>query len=51
MQVKYEKFIAFFGDDPSNFSLNCYEEFEKYEAEKVLEFGCGSHKNCIPQAR
>ena len=38
---------SFFGDDPSNFGLECYEEFKKHRVQKILELGCGQGRDTI----
>ena len=38
---------SFFGDDPSNFGLECYEEFKKHGVKKILELGCGQGRDTI----
>ncbi|MGA8484904.1 MAG: hypothetical protein WB706_10975, partial [Nitrososphaeraceae archaeon] len=37
----YSSDASFFGDVPSNFGLNCHEEFKKHVVRKLLELGCG----------
>ena len=41
----YAHDASFFGDDPSNFGLECYKEFEKHGAKKIL--GCGQGRDTI----
>ena len=36
---------SFFGDVPSNFGLNCHEEFKKQGVKKLLELGCGQGRD------
>ena len=43
----YSDDSSFFGDDPSNFGLNCYEEFKKHGIKKILELGCGQGRDTI----
>lgn len=43
----YSKDASFFGDDPSNFALDCYEEFKKNGVKQVLELGCGQGRDSI----
>jgi len=38
---------SFFGDAPSNFALDCYEEFKKHRVKKILELGCGQGRDSI----
>jgi SAM-dependent methyltransferase len=38
---------SFFGDDPSNFGLECYEEFKKHRVQKIVELGCGQGRDTI----
>ena len=38
---------SFFGDDPSNFGLECYKEFKKHGVNKILELGCGQGRDAI----
>ena len=35
----YRSDASFFADGPSNFALDCYEEFKKHEVERILEKG------------
>ena len=37
----YRSDASFFGDYPSNFGLNCHEEFKKHGVKKLLNLGCG----------
>jgi SAM-dependent methyltransferase len=39
--------VSFFGDDPSNFGLECYEEFKKHRVQKIVELGCGQGRDTI----
>ena len=43
----YRSDSSFFGDDPSNFGLNCYEEFKQHGVKKILELGCGQGRDTI----
>ncbi len=43
----YSDDSSFFGDDPSNFGLNCYEEFKQHGVKKILELGCGQGRDTI----
>ena len=38
---------SFFGDDPSNFALECYKELKKHGAKKILDLGCGQGRDTI----
>jgi hypothetical protein len=37
----YSSDSAFFGEEPSNFALICYEYFNKHRVKRLLELGCG----------
>ena len=41
----YSSDASFFGDVPSNFGLNCHEEFKKHVVKKLLELGCGQGRD------
>jgi SAM-dependent methyltransferase len=41
----YRNDASFFGDVPSNFGLNCQEEFKKHGVKKLLELGCGQGRD------
>jgi SAM-dependent methyltransferase len=41
----YSSDASFFGDVPSNFGLNCHEEFKKHGVKKLLELGCGQGRD------
>jgi SAM-dependent methyltransferase len=41
----YSSDASFFGDLPSNFGLNCHEEFKKQGVKKLLELGCGQGRD------
>ena len=43
----YSKDSSFFGDEPSNFALMCYEDFVKHKVQKVLELGCGQGRDSL----
>jgi cyclopropane fatty-acyl-phospholipid synthase-like methyltransferase len=43
----YSSDSSFFGEDQSNFGLDCYEEFKKHEVKNVLELGCGQGRDTI----
>lgn len=43
----YGSDASFFGDGPSNFGLDCYEEFKKQGVKKILELGCGQGRDTI----
>ena len=43
----YSKDASFFGNDPSNFGLDCQEEFKKNKAKQILELGCGQGRDTI----
>ena len=34
-------------DGPSNFALDCYEEFKKHGVKRILELGCGQGRDTI----
>jgi hypothetical protein len=36
----YASDASFFGENPTNFALDCYEEFKKDGVNKILELGC-----------
>ena len=38
---------SFFGTEPSNFGLNCHEEFKKHGLKKILELGCGQGRDTL----
>ena len=37
----YRSDASFFGDDPSKFGLECYNEFKKHGIKKILEWDAG----------
>ena len=43
----YASDASFFGDDPSSFGLECYEEFKKHGVKSILELGCGQGRDTI----
>ena len=43
----YDSDASFFGDDPSSFGLQCYEEFKNHGVSKILELGCGQGRDAI----
>ena len=43
----YDSDVSFFGDDPGNFGLECYEESKKRGVKKILELGCGQGRDTI----
>jgi SAM-dependent methyltransferase len=43
----YSNDPSFFGEDPSNFALICYEDFIKYRVKRILELGCGQGRDTI----
>ena len=43
----YRSDASFFGDAPSNFALDCYEEFKEHRVKKILELGCGQGRDSI----
>ena len=43
----YSSDASFFGDDPSKFGLECYNEFKKHGVKKILELGCGQGRDTI----
>ena len=43
--VQYD--ASFFGDGPSNFGLDCYEEFKRNGVKRILELGCGQGRDAI----
>ena len=43
----YANDASFFGDNPSNFGLECYEEFKKHGVKKILELGCGQGRDAL----
>jgi SAM-dependent methyltransferase len=43
----YRSDSSFFGEDPSNFGLDCYEEFKEHGVKNVLELGCGQGRDTI----
>lgn len=43
----YSNDSSFFGEEPSNFALICYEDFIKYRVKRLLELGCGQGRDTI----
>jgi len=43
----YSNDSSFFGEEPSNFALICYEEFIKYRVKRLLELVCGQGRDTI----
>ena len=43
----YSNDRSFFGDEPSSFASMCYKEFEKHNAKRILELGCGQGRDTI----
>lgn len=43
----YAKDAAFFGDEPSNFAITCYDTMKKNDLKNVLEMGCGQGRDCL----
>ena len=43
----YSSDASFFGDGPSNFGLDCYEEFKRNGVKRILELGCGQGRDAI----
>jgi SAM-dependent methyltransferase len=43
----YSRDASFFGDNPSNFALDSYEEFQKHGVKQILELGCGQGRDTI----
>ena len=43
----YRSDASFFGDSPSNFASDCYEEFKEHRVKKILELGCGQGRDSI----
>lgn len=43
----YKKDSSFFGDEPSNFAVACYDIMKKNDLKKVLEIGCGQGRDCL----
>lgn len=38
---------SFFGEEPSNFALLCYEDMRKSNVNKILELGCGQGRDSL----
>lgn len=43
----YKKDSSFFGDEPSNFAVVCYNVMKKNALKKMLEIGCGQGRDCL----
>jgi SAM-dependent methyltransferase len=44
----YQTDNSFFGEEPSNFGLSCYNEYiEKKNSKKTLELGCGQGRDTL----
>ena len=43
----YSSDASFFGDGPSNFGLDCYEEFKSNGVIRIMELGCGQGRDSI----
>jgi len=43
----YSNDSSFFGEEPSNFALICYEDFNKHQVKRLLELGCGQGRDTI----
>ena len=43
----YSSDASFFGDGPSNFGLDCYEEFKRNGVKRIMELGCGQGRDAI----
>jgi SAM-dependent methyltransferase len=44
----YQTDNSFFGEEPSNFALSCYNEYmEKNNLKKILELGCGQGRDTL----
>jgi SAM-dependent methyltransferase len=44
----YQTNNSFFGEEPSNFALSCYNEYmEKNNLKKILELGCGQGRDTL----
>jgi SAM-dependent methyltransferase len=44
----YQTDNSFFGEEPSNFALSCYNEYmEKNNLKKMLELGCGQGRDTL----
>jgi hypothetical protein len=41
----YRSDASFFDDVPSNFGLNCREEFKTHGVKNLLELGCGQGRD------
>jgi SAM-dependent methyltransferase len=43
----YSNDSTFFGEEPSNFSQICYNDFKKHHVKKLLELGCGQGRDTL----
>jgi tRNA G46 methylase TrmB len=44
----YQRDNSFFGEEPSNFALSCYNKYmEKNNLRKMLELGCGQGRDTL----
>ena len=45
----YQTDNSFFGEEPSNFALSCYNEYmkKKNDVKKILELGCGQGRDTL----
>jgi SAM-dependent methyltransferase len=43
----YSNDLAFFGEEPSNFSQMCYRDFKKHHVNKLLELRCGQGRDTL----
>jgi SAM-dependent methyltransferase len=43
----YSNDDSFFGNEPSRFAILCYEQFEKSNAKRILELGCGQGRDTL----
>jgi hypothetical protein len=41
----YSNSLSFFGEEPSNFALTCYEDFVKHKVKRIFELGCGQGRD------
>jgi len=43
----YKSDNSFFGDDPSNFAIRCYNHLKENNSKKILDLGSGHWQRCI----
>ena len=44
----YQTANSFFGEQPSDYALSCYEEYmKKHKVKKMLELGCGEGRDTV----